>query len=125
MRNSARHTNTPVQRPSATVLQSALAGEAQAVGSLLQAGWTLWISPAILQGKRGIVELRFQSAEGRERYALPVWTFLALRDEGIVTAQQGSPDDMWVRCSLSERTLNAMQSTDEPASTSSVASSAA
>ena len=124
MRNSGRHISIPAQRPTATI-NLALSGDAEAVRSLLQAGWTLWISPAILQGKRGIVELRFQSAEGRERHALPVLTFLTLRDLGAITAQPASPDDLWVRCTLNERALNPGERDEESAAPKAVASSAA
>lgn len=122
MRTPRRHADIAVPRPTATI-HSAAAGEPSAVRSLLQIGWTLWISPAILQGKRGIVELRHQSAEGRERYTLPVLTFLTLRDEGVITAEPGSVDDLWVRCALSERTLNTSSQSEERSED--VASSAA
>ena len=122
MRSPRRHAEIADPRPTATI-HSAIAGEPKAVRSLLQVGWTLWISPAILQGKRGIVELRYQSAEGRERHTLPVLTFLTLRDEGVITAEQGSADDLWVRCTLSERALNTSSQPDDR--TEDVASSAA
>jgi hypothetical protein len=121
MRTSGRHVSVPVQRPIET-LNHALVGDARAVSSLLHAGWTLWISPAILQGKRGIVELRFQSTEGRERYSIPVLTFLTMRDEGTIVPQSASPDDLWVRCTLSER---AIQPETQEAAPKTVASSAA
>ena len=106
-------------------IQSAIAGEPRAVSSLLQIGWTLWISPAILQGKRGVVELRHQSAEGRERYSLPVLTFLTLRDEGAIIPQPGSDEDLWVRCTLSERALSTPSQDEQSSAPENVASSAA
>jgi hypothetical protein len=106
-------------------IESALVGEPKAVSSLLQIGWTLWISPAILQGKRGVVELRHQSAEGRERYSLPVLTFLTLRDEGTIIPQPGSDEDLWVRCALSERVLSTSSEDEKIRAPESVASSAA
>jgi len=124
MRSTRRTSNAPAERPTAD-LHAALAGDAKAVSALLAVGWTLWISPAILQGKRGVVELRHQSAEGRERYSLPVLTFLTLRDEGTITAQQTSVDDLWVRCSLSERALSTAQPPSSERTPESVASSAA
>jgi len=124
MRTSRRHTDTAAPLPTETI-HSALAGEPEAVRALLHAGWTLWISPAILQGKRGIVELRHQSAEGRQRHALPVLTFLKLRDEGAITTQPATIDDLWVRCALSERALNASTREATDGTSDDVASSAA
>jgi hypothetical protein len=122
--SSRRHADIAAPRPMETI-QSALAGEAKAVSSLLQIGWTLWISPAILQGKRGVVELRHQSAEGRERHSLPVLTFLTLRDEGTIVPQPGSDEDLWVRCTLSERVLSTPSQDEQSSAPQSVASSAA
>ena len=124
MRTSRRQADTAAPLPTATI-QSALAGEPNAVSALLHAGWTLWISPAILQGKRGVVELRHQSAEGRARYALPVLTFLTLRDEGTISPQPATVEDLWVRCTLSERALSTSTRDAKETASDDVASSAA